>query len=688
MTSAASGARYVLAVDVGGTFTDVIRHDTETGAVEIAKTASTPPDFIDGMLAGIDAVGAEPRDIKLIKIGTTIATNTVIMRTGARTALVTTAGFTDVLHAARAARPTLYDSDWDPAPALVDRRDTMTVAQRTTYEGEVLEPLDEAGLRETAARLRERGVEAVAVSFLHSYINDAHERRAQEILADEMPGSYVCRSSDILPEIREFERTSTTVANAYLGPVLERYLAALLARLEGTGYDGPVLITHSGGGVMSIEAARRIPARICQSGPAAGVMAGAAIGRLAERPDVIVLDVGGTSADVSLSRRGRPLIRPEWNIEFNIVISFPSVDVTAIGAGGGSIARIDEGGVLKVGPESAGARPGPACYGQGGIQPTATDANLVLGRLGAETKLAGRVVLHPEIAEQAIDRIAELLGYSRAEAATGILRVMRANMAGAIRLVSVKRGHDPRDFALVAFGGAGPLYAVELARDLGIPEVIVPFRPGLGSAMGVLHVEVRHDFVQSIFATNERFDVGEINDAFAQLEARARARLGRDGVAAEDVVLRREIDVRYYGQVSGGLTLPVKAGALDDDDIRGLFRSFHERHTEDYGYSLPEDLAELEIVNARVAAEARVTTGAAPTFGANGAGDPAPSGRRKMFDEAEGWVEAPVYERTALPVGFEMPGPAIIEQLDSTTLLVPGSSARVDERFNLICTSG
>ena len=702
MSSAASGARYVLAVDVGGTFTDVIRHDTVSGAVEIAKTASTPPDFIDGMLDGIEAavhrgnVGAEPRDIKLIKIGTTIATNTVIMRTGARTALVTTAGFTDVLHAARAARPTLYDSDWDPAPALVDRRDTMTVAQRTTYEGEVLEPLDEAGLRAVAARLRERGVEAVAVSFLHSYINDAHERRAQEILADEMPGSYVCHSSDILPEIREFERTSTTVANAYLGPVLERYLgpvlerylAALLARLEGIGYGGSVLITHSGGGVMSIEAARRIPARICQSGPAAGVMAGAAIGRLAERPDVIVLDVGGTSADVSLSRRGRPLIRPEWNIEFNIVISFPSVDVTAIGAGGGSIARIDEGGVLKVGPESAGARPGPACYGQGGTQPTATDANLVLGRIGAETRLAGRVALHPEIAAQAIDRIAEPLGYSRAEAATGILRVMRANMAGAIRLVSVKRGHDPRDFALVAFGGAGPLYAVELARDLGIPEVIVPFRPGLGSAMGVLHVEVRHDFVQSIFATNERFDVGEINDAFAQLEARARARLGRDGVAAEDVVLRREIDVRYYGQVSGGLTLPVKAGALDDDDIRGLFRSFHERHTEDYGYSLPEDLAELEIVNARVAAEARVTTGAAPVFGANGAGDPAPSGRRKMFDEAEGWVEAPVYERTALPVGFEIPGPAIIEQLDSTTLLVPGSSARVDERFNLICTSG
>ena len=679
----------MLAVDVGGTFTDVIRHDTVTGAVEVAKTASTPPDFIDGMLAGIEAVGTQAADIKLIKIGTTIATNTVIMRTGARTALVTTAGFTDVLHAARAARPTLYDSDWDPAPALVDRRDTMTVAQRTTYEGGVLEPLDEAGLREVAGRLQERGIEAVAVSFLHSYINDAHERRALEILGGRDARRLrlpLVRHPARDPRIRTYQHDRCQRLPRPGSGALPRSTASRGWRASAT--EGSVLITHSGGGVMSIEAARRIPARICQSGPAAGVMAGAAIGRLAERPDVIVLDVGGTSADVSLSRRGRPLIRPEWNIEFNIVISFPSVDVTAIGAGGGSIARIDEGGVLKVGPASAGARPGPACYGQGGTQPTATDANLVLGRLGAETKLAGRVALHPALAEQAIDRIAKPLGYSRAEAAAGILRVMRANMAGAIRLISVKRGHDPRDFALVAFGGAGPLYAVELARELGIPEVIVPFRPGLGSAMGVLHVEVRHDFVQSIFATNERFDADEINDAFAELEERAMARLTRDGVAARDVVLRREIDVRYYGQVSGGLMLAVGTGALDDDEIRGLFRAFHERHTEDYGYTLPEDLAELEIVNARVAAEARAATGAEPTFGANGASDSAPRGQRRMFDENEGWVEAPIYERTTLPTGFEIPGPAIIEQLDSTTLLVPGSRARVDERFNLICTSG
>lgn len=688
MGSDRSGPRFTLAIDVGGTFTDVIRHDTASGSARVAKTASTPPDFIDGMLDGIAAVGAAPADIGLIKIGTTIATNTVIMRTGARTALVTTAGFTDVLHAARAARPTLYDSDWDPAPALVDRRDTVTVAQRTTYEGAELEPLDEAGLRAAAAVLRERGIEAVAVSFLHSYINGAHERRARDLLAAEMPGRYVCVSSDILPEIREFERTSTTVANAYLGPVLERYLAVLLERLEGIGYAGPVLITHSGGGVMSIEAARRIPARICQSGPAAGVASGAAIGRAAGRPDVIVLDVGGTSADVSLSRGGRPLIRAEWNIEFNIVISFPSVDVTTIGAGGGSIARIDEGGALKVGPDSAGARPGPACYGLGGTAPTATDANLVLGRLGAETLLAGRVALRRELAEKAIDRIAAPLGRSRDEAAAGILRVMHANMASAIRLISVKRGHDPRDFALVAFGGAGPLHAVELARDLGIPEAIVPFHPGLGSALGVLHVEVRHDFVQSIFATDERFDAAGIDAAFAALEEQARERLRRDGVAAEDAALRREIDVRYYGQVSGGLTLPVKAGALEEADIRALFRAFHERHAADYGYSLPEDLAELEIVNARVSAEGRRRDGAAPAFEADGRARLAPVGRRRVFDEGTGWLEAPVYARRALPPGFEVSGPAIIEQLDSTTLLVPGSRARVDEHLNLICATG
>ncbi len=681
-------SRYILAIDVGGTFTDVICYDVTNGAVTTLKTPSTPPDFIDGMLDGIAALGHAASEIRLIKIGTTIATNTIIMRTGAKTALITTAGFTDVIHAARAARPTLYDSDWDPAPALVTRQDTLTIGERLNYEGEVVEALDETALRKLAATLKERGTQAVAVSFLHSYINGAHERRAHDILAEELPGRFICVSSEILPEIREFERTSTTVANAYLGPVLERYLSALLTRLDGIGYKGGVLITHSGGGVMSVEAALRIPARICQSGPAAGVVAGAEIGKAAGRPNVIGLDVGGTSADVSLSRQGKPLIRSEWNIEFNIVINFPSVDVATIGAGGGSIARVDQGGVLKVGPESAGARPGPACYARGGIEPTVTDANLVLGRLSPETRLAGRVALRNDLAEQAVDRVAIPLRYKREEAAAGILRIMRANMAGAIRLVSVKRGHDPREFALVAFGGAGPLHAVEVARELGIPEVIVPYYPGLGSALGVLFVEVRHDFVQSIFATNTRFDVATINDAFNKLEAEGAVRLEREGVAADRIRLTRQLDVRYYGQVSGGLVLPVKAGLLGEIDVREIFSLFHKRHAEEYGYNLPEDLAELEIVNARVSAEGLREAQPKPVFPKPPEAKPKPAALRRVFFEDAGWIETPIWRRETLPIGHAIEGPAIIEQNDTTTLLVPGSRATVDPQLNLLCTIG
>ena len=680
--------RYVLAIDVGGTFTDVICFDEETGAAEIAKASSTPPDFIDGMINGITTLGIDPVEISLIKIGTTIATNTIIMRTGARTALVTTAGFTDVLHAARASRPTLYDSDWDPAPARVSRRDTHTVRQRTTYDGEVIENLDEAGMRAIAAELRDQGTEAVAICFLHSYINGDHERRAQGILQAEIPDAYVCISSDILPEIREFERTSTTVANAYLGPVLDRYLSALAERLEAFGYNGPLLITHSGGGVMSVEAAREIPARMCQSGPAAGVMAGANLGRATNRPNVINLDVGGTSADVSLARGGRPLIRAEWNVDFNIVINFPSVDDATIGAGGGSIARVDAGGALKVGPESAGARPGPACYDLGGEAPTVTDANLVLGRLGGDTKLAGRVALRTDLAEQAMARVSGPMNCSRDEAAAGILRIMRANMAGAIRLMSVRRGHDPRTFALAAFGGAGPLHAFELAKELGIPEVIIPYVPGVGSALGVLSVDVRHDFVQSIFATNTRFDVAEINGAFSKLETRARARLAEEGVPDDRVAIHRQFDVRYYGQVSGGLTLDAGQGVLTEADVSAIFDSFHDRHTEEYGYTLPSDLAELEIVNARVSAEGAQSAPTAPTFPGARSGKAEPSGTRQVFFDNPGWIEATIYQRPELPTGCTVEGPAVIEQLDSTTLLIPGSSATVDAQRNLICRVG
>jgi N-methylhydantoinase A len=679
---------YIVAIDVGGTFTDMIGYHVESGKVISAKTSSTPPDFIDGMINGIEALGLAPEAIRLIKIGTTIATNTIIMRTGAKTALVTTSGFRDVLHAARASRPTLYDSDWDPAPALVARRDTLGVKERMAYDGEVLERVDVGELKDIADALRDRDTEAVAISFLHSYVNGANEADARSILEEALPGRYVCISSEILPEIREFERTSTTVANAYLGPVLERYLSRLSERLEGIGYTGTVLITHSGGGLMSLDAARQMPARICQSGPAAGVIAGANIGRTAGRPNVINLDIGGTSADVSLSHNGKALIRSEWNMDFNITINFPSVDVSTIGAGGGSIARVDAGGVLRVGPDSAGAKPGPACYGQGGIEPTVTDANLLLGRLDPETRLAGKVALNKDLAETAMLRIAEPLGLSTTDAALGLLRIMRANMASGIRLLSVKRGHDPRDFSLVAFGGAGPLHAIELARELAIPEVIIPFYPGCGSALGNLFVEVRHDFVQSLFETNTRYHLARIQQVFATLEEQARDRLRAEGVSDEHMVLRRAIDVRNYGQVSGSALIPLPPGHIDDAVITGVFRAFQEHQAKEYGFALSAIVSELELVNARVSAEGDRAIDIDPVYVNAPREEPKPFAGRKVMFEGDGWIDTPIYQRMDLPAGFKLSGPAIIEQSDTTTLLDRRASARVDERLNLICQVG
>jgi N-methylhydantoinase A len=678
-------SEYIVAIDVGGTFTDMIGYHVESGKVTSAKTPSTPPDFIDGMINGIAALNLAPDQIRLIKIGTTIATNTIIMRTGARTALLTTHGFRDVLHAARASRPTLYDSDWDPAPALVSRRDTLGVKERVAYDGEVLEAIDIDGLRQTASTLKERGTQSVAISFLHSYVNGINEAAAKEFLQRELPDHYICVSSEILPEIREFERTSTTVANAYLGPVLERYLSRLAERLEAFGYTGPALITHSGGGLMSLDAARRMPARICQSGPAAGVVAGANIGRSAGRPNVINLDIGGTSADVSLSIGGQALIRSEWNMDFNITINFPAVDVSTVGAGGGSIARVDAGGALRVGPDSAGARPGPACYGQGGVEPTVTDANLVLGRLDPDTRLAGQVAMNRDLAEAAIAKIAKPLNLSVTEAAVGLLRIMRANMASGIRLLSVKRGHDPRGFSLVAFGGAGPLHAVGLARELGIPEVIVPFYPGCGSALGNLFVEVRHDFVKSLFETSSRYNLGRIQSVVADLETQARGRLKAEGVSEGHMILRRAIEVRNYGQVSGSILVPLPEGEISPQTIGSIFDAYKRHQATIYGSTFNDVVSEFELVNARISAEGDRAIEIDPIYVNEPQAEPKPVSSRRVYFEGSGWLDTPIYRRPELPAGFSVAGPAIIEQNDTTTLLDPRSRATVDERLNLLC---
>jgi N-methylhydantoinase A len=637
------------------------------------------------VINALTRAGLRPADVALFKHGSTIATNAIIQRTGARTALVTTKGFRDVLPAARAARVDLYDSDWDPSPSLVPRRHILTVPERLDYEGTVLVALDEEAVRHAGRLIRRRGLESVAVSFLHSYVNPAHERRARELLEEACPGVFIYVSSETIPEVREFERTSTTVVNAYLGPIVERYLADLTERLRQWGYAGQVLVTHSGGGLMTGEAARRLPARICQSGPAGGVMGAARLGRLAGFPNLITLDIGGTSADMALIHRGEPRVANEWRVEFNIPITFPAVDLIAIGAGGGSIASVDAGGLLRSGPQSAGAVPGPACYGLGGTAPTTTDANVVLGRLSPAMFLGGEMTVRPELARAAIEeQVARHFGFSVEEAAMSILRVTNAGMMHAVRLISVQRGHDPRDFALLAFGGAGPLHAAELARELDIPTVVVPRLPGCMAALGVLDVDLRHDYVRPLFQRERSVHVARVQAAFDAMEAEARADLLREGAAPDAMHLRRTADLRYYGQISASVSVPVRPGPLDAAAIAELIESFLEHYRREYGYVMPRHLAEVEIVNGRVSAQGLRHRHEPAPEAPGGTAAAALRGHRPVYFQDTGFVPAAVYDRAALRCGATFEGPAIVEQWDSTTVVPPGDTVEVDAYANLL----
>ena len=512
-----------VAVDIGGTFTDLVAYDEETRELSSFKTPSTPPTFIEGVLDALKKAEIEPGEIVAFKHGSTIATNAIIERRGAKTGLVTTKGFRDVLGAGRANRPDLFNSNWDPSPALVPRRHILEVDERIDYEGTILTELNEDDVRTAARKFKAREIESIAVAFLNSFMRDDHERRTKEILQAELGDEVaICTSSEILPEIREFERTSTVAANAYLMPVIDRYIDGLMARLAEWGYDGEVYVTHSGGGVATSSAARAVPARICHSGPAGGVIGGLLVGRSAGFESVITFDMGGTSADLSLVPQGTPTLAPEWRVDWNIPILFPAIDLVAIGAGGGTIAWVDTGGSLRAGPQSAGADPGPACFGKGNEEPTITDAHLYLGRLNPETYLGGDLEIDRDLAEKADRRASpRSSGLSPPEAASGILRIANANMTSATHLISVERGHDPRDFALVAGGGAGPLHAVEIARELGLPHVVVPPTPGVTSALGILQVDLRHDILKPVLQQAGQIDPMELAKTYVELGAQA-----------------------------------------------------------------------------------------------------------------------------------------------------------------------
>jgi N-methylhydantoinase A len=689
-----------IGIDIGGTFTDAALVDGETGAIRVVKVLTTPEDpaqgFMTALERGLAECQANGHDVAAVVHATTVATNAIIEGKTARVGMLVTRGFRDILEIGRQIRSRLYDVHLQKPVPLVPRSFSLEVTERLDHEGRVLTPLDLDEVRQAARRLRQDGVEAVVVCLLHSYLNAAHERAVAAVLREELPGAYLSVSSDVCPEYREYLRASTTAVNAAVMPIVSRYVDALESRLHALGAVAPFYVMQSNGGVMTSASAKARPVYMVESGPAAGVIAAGAIAAPYGYRNVMSFDMGGTTAKVGLIQDGQLRLSTEIEVGAQSVtplgegrgggypIRTPVIDLVEVGAGGGSEAWIDAGGALRVGPRSAGARPGPACYGRGGTTPTITDANLVLGRLNPAFFLGGEMALDTEAARRAIaDRVATPLALDPLAAAAGIVEIANAHMIGAMRLVSVQRGYDPRDFVLVAFGGAGPLHANALARELGIPAVLVPLNPGIASAVGMLMTDLRHEFVTTRRMRLDTLTPATLEALFTDFLTEGAARLDRDGVPASDRQMRRSVDLRYHGQ-SFELSITVPPGALSAADVARLRAEFDAAHERAYGYAAPEDVVEL--VNVRLAAIGMTPRPRRAPLPA-GSRDPggALSGTREVwFAEIGGWRRTNVFDRTKLLSGNVMAGPAIVEGHDASTLVHPGWEAAVDQHGNLV----
>jgi N-methylhydantoinase A len=677
---------YRIGIDVGGTFTDFTMIDESAGVVHFHKVPSTPHDPSQAIATGIggmlQAHGVAPSQISHVGHGTTVATNLIIERKGARVGLITTRGFRDILEIGRQTRPHLYDYGVGKPPVAVPRQFRIEVGERVDARGGVRETLDEQAVREAARYFAAHDIGAVTICFLHSYRNPVHEQRAREIVAQEMPQAYISLSSEVLPEFREYERLSTTVLNAAVGPRMAHYLQQFLLRVQELGIAHEPHTVHSNGGLMSISSVRQFPVRTCLSGPAAGVVGAAAVGRAIGSPNLVTFDVGGTSTDVSLICDGKPLFTSHRHVA-GYPVKTPMVDIHVIGAGGGSIAWMDDAGALKVGPHSAGAVPGPVGYGRGGVEPTITDAEITLQRLNPVALLNGRMAVHAQAARDVIQhKVAEPLGLGVEAAAEGILRIATANMSRAIRAVSTERGHDLANFALFAFGGAGPLHAVEVAQECGIPRVIIPQEPGTMCARGILLSDISFDFVRSeiTLATPENWR--RVASTFDALREQAGAWLAAEGVAAALRTANCAVDARYEGQ-----NFEVQV-ALDDTAPSGFtefMQRFSQAHRREYGYDV-DDRA-VQIINVRVQALGQVVKAPLAPRTTGGSIQAAQIGsRRAYFGAGPGWVDTPVYDRTRLPTGQVLHGPALVEEMSSTTIVGVGHHAVVDDFGNLIIT--
>ena len=690
--------RLRLGVDVGGTFTDHILFDEDSGVLYTFKTPSTPEDPSRSVMAGVDHFAAAPHGLSglwLMAHGTTVNTNTVLSRTGAKIGLVTTRGFRDVLAIGRQTRPHFYRWDVDRPEPLAPRHLRLEVAERVDSNGNVVLPLREEDVRDCAQVFKAQNIQAVAVCLLNSYANPAHEARVKEILESSLPNVYLAVSSELSPEFREFERSSTVATVAYIGPGFQRYVDELQRSLARELSPPPKLyIMQSSGGMASAEVEMRRPHFTLESGPAAGVLASADLGQRLNMPDVISFDMGGTTAKASLIQNGKPSIVSMLEIGkeatgfygiriTGMPVRTPSIDLVECSAGGGSIAQVDVAGLLKVGPASAGADPGPACYDAGGAEPTVTDANVVLGRISPDFFLGGRMTIQPELSQRAIEqKIGKPLGMSDSEAAQGILDVVNANMVRILRVVSVSRGFDPRRFVLMAHGGAGPLHAGDLAEELGVTRIVIPPDPGLFSAMGLIISDVQTVASATRFLPAEPANLPAIRESLAAQTRRCRETLLEEGFNEDDHLVEQFLEMRYVRQ-NFELEVPVTNRLEDETQLDEILSAFHSLHDRSYGHSDPN--APVEVVNVKCRAAGLVPK---PKRALLPAGGPDPSdafiGRRRVFFKGSGWLECPHYDRVKLLRNNQIHGPAMICQFDSSVPILPGHTAAVGSMGELI----
>jgi len=676
-----------IGVDIGGTFTDLVLLDDQ-GNLNVYKTPSTPANLAEGVFAGITALESDFRKLDLILHGTTVATNAILERKGAKTGLITTKGFRDILEIRRGFRhPPLYDLTVELPPPLSPRELRMEVGERLDYTGKVIQPLDLEEVKECTETLKAKGVEAIAVCLLFSYNNSDHEQSIKRVINELFPECYVSCSSDILPVHREYERTSVTVINAYLGPKASHYIKFISDELKNKGYAHDFLLMRSSGGVMSETIAREQPATLVESGPVAGVVASQQISKLAGFGDVITLDIGGTSCDVGIIAGGDLVLTKDKIYSYQL--SLPMVDVTSIGCGGGSVAWVDKGGALQVGPQSQGADPGPACYDQGGKIPTLCDASVLLGYLNPDNFLGGRMKLKPELSKEAIATIAKPLKMDTTEASIGICKIAVANMGREVHLRIVEHGYDPRDFVLFPIGGAGPIFASQIASDINIKRVLVPVHPGVVSAMGCLFSDLMYDFTHSFIAKTQ--DVASntdihlrFNQLLEEMEESGRQRLLKEGLRENDISVVRWADMRYIFQTHE-IKVDLPLGSIGPAEIEVIEENFHANHERLYTFRTEKD--PIEFVEVYVAVIGNIPKPSLPLWskGRSKPSKEAITGTREVFFESTNkFITAQIYDRPKLKVGNRIEGPAIVEEMDSTTVILPEQTAAVDSIGNII----